>query len=148
MRKKRGDVERTGVQVPIRRPRRIRGGGCSASECHRSGDGNSPPWRPDDEYASEVLFDVISSRSALSGPGNDGQRFSHLQFIIHTDIGREEFGQGMTAFWRKIVDEPDAFPPELWQLFLQSSLTALGEKCRPVCVGMTWRRLITTGAMR
>ncbi|CAN0518077.1 unnamed protein product, partial [Laminaria digitata] len=35
--------------------------------------GNAPPWRPDDEYASEVLFDVISSRSALSGPGNDGQ---------------------------------------------------------------------------
>ena len=54
----------------------------------------------------------------------------------------------MTAFWRRIVDEPDAFPPEFWQLFLQSSLTALGEKCRPVCVGMTWRRLITAGAMR
>ena len=34
--------------------------------------GNAPPWRADDEYASEVLFDVISSRSALSGPGNDG----------------------------------------------------------------------------
>ena len=50
--------------------------------------GNTPPWRPDDEYASEVLFDVISSRSALSGPENDGQRFSHLQSIIHTNIGR------------------------------------------------------------
>ncbi|CAN0497252.1 unnamed protein product [Laminaria digitata] len=54
----------------------------------------------------------------------------------------------MTAFWRTIVDEPDAFPPECWQLFLQSSLTALGEKCRPICVGMTWRRLIAAGAMR
>ena len=100
-------------------------------------DGNAPPWRPDDEYASEVLFDVISSRSVLSGPGNDGQRFSHLQSIIHTDIGREEFGKDMTAFWRKIVHEPDAFPPELWRLFLKSSLTALGGKCRRVCVGMT-----------
>ena len=111
-------------------------------------DGNALPWRPDDEYASEVLFDVISSRNALAGPGNDGQRFSHLQSIIHTDIGREEFGKGMTAFWWKIIDEPDAFPPEFWQLFLQSSLTALGGKCRPVCVGMTWRRLIAAGAMR
>ncbi|CAN0598374.1 unnamed protein product, partial [Laminaria digitata] len=64
--------------------------------------GNAPPWRPDDEYASEVLFDVISSRSALSDPGDDGQRFAHLQSIIHTDIGREEFGKGMTAFWRRI----------------------------------------------
>ena len=95
-------------------------------------DGNAPLWRPDDEYTSEVLFDVISSRSALSGPGNDGQRFAYLQSIIHTDIGREEFGRGMTAFWRRLVDEPDAFPPEFWQLFLQPSLIALGEKCRPV----------------
>ncbi|CAN0286361.1 unnamed protein product, partial [Laminaria digitata] len=39
-------------------------------------------------------------------------------------------------------------PPEFWQLFLQSSLTTLGRKCRPVCVGMTWRRLITAGAMQ
>ena len=108
-------------------------------------DGNAPPWRPTNAYTSEVLFDVISSRSALSGPGNDDPRFVHLQFIIHTDIGREEFGRGMTAFWRRIVDEPDAFPPEFWQLFLQSSLTTLGEKCRLVCVGMTWRRLITAG---
>ena len=87
-------------------------------------DGNAPPWRPDDDYASEVLFDVISSRSAVSGPGNDGQRFSHLQSILHTIIGREEFGKGMTAFWRRIVDEPDAFPVEFWELFSQSSLTA------------------------
>ena len=111
-------------------------------------DRNAPPWRPDDEYTSEVLFDVINSWSALSGPGNDGQRFAHLQSIIQTDIGREEFGSGMTAFWRRIVDEPNAFPTEFWQLCLQLSLTALGEKCRPVCEGMTWRRLITAGAMR
>ena len=40
-------------------------------------------------------FDVIiSSRSAISGPGNDGQRFAHRQSIIHIDIdiGVEEFG--------------------------------------------------------
>ena len=51
-------------------------------------DGNAPPWRPDNEYTSEVSFDVISSRSALSGPGNDGQRFANLQRIIHTNIGK------------------------------------------------------------
>ena len=111
-------------------------------------DGNAPPWRPDGEYASEVLFDVINSRSTVSGSGNDGQRLAHLPSIIHTDMGREEFGRGIATFSRRIVDEPDAFPPEFWQLFLLSSLTRLGGKCRPVCVGMTWRRLITAGAMR
>ena len=109
-------------------------------------DGNAPPCRPDDEYASEVLFDGSSSRSVLSRPGNDGQRFGHLQSVIHTDIRREEFGRGVTAFWRRIVDEPDASPPVFWQLFLQSSLTVLRGKCRSVCVGIPWRMLIT--AMR
>ena len=33
----------------------------------------------------------------------------------------------MTAFWRRIVDEPDAFSPEFWQLLLQPSLTAFGK---------------------
>ena len=88
-------------------------------------DGNAPPWRPDD--------DAISSRGALSGPGNDGQRFSHLRSIILTDIGRQEFGRGMTACGPRIVDEPDAFPPEFWQPFLQSSLTTLGGKV-PACL--------------
>ena len=30
--------------------------------------GNAPPWRPDDEYASEVLLDVISSRTPSQAP--------------------------------------------------------------------------------
>ena len=42
-------------------------------------DGNAPPWRQGDENASEVLFDIINSRSALSGPGNDGQRFDLIR---------------------------------------------------------------------
>ena len=73
-----------------------------------------------------MLFDVINSRTTLSGPGNDGQQFVHLQSINQTDIGREEFGSGMAAFWPRIVDEPCAFPPAVWQIFLQSSLTARG----------------------
>ena len=46
------------------------------------------------------------------------------------------------------MDEPDAFRPEVWELFLPSSLTALGKKCRLVCLGMTWRRFIAEGTMR
>ena len=99
----------------------------------------------DNEYTTEVFFYVSSSRSALSSPGNDGQRFAYLQSITHTT---EEFGQVMAAFWRRLVDEKDPFPPEVWQLLLQSSLTALGERCRPVRRGMTWMRLITGGTMR
>lgn len=38
----------------------------------------------------------------------------------------------MKNFWLRIVDEPDAFPPDLWQLFLWSTLATLGYNCRPV----------------
>lgn len=42
----------------------------------------------------------------------------------------------MTDFWRRIVDEPDTFPPGFWQLFfLQTSLTALGGKAPSVLRG-------------
>ena len=94
-----------------------------------------------------MLFDIINSRSAVSGPGNDGQRFFvHLQSITHTNFEREELGWVMTASWRRIADEPDALPPEVWQL-LQSSLTHWGENTGPVRVGMVWKRRITAGAL-
>lgn len=31
-------------------------------------DGSVVPWRPDEEYVSQVFFDTISPRSALSTP--------------------------------------------------------------------------------
>ena len=62
----------------------------SATEAEK---GSAAPWRPNDEYASLVLFEIIiSSRRVLTGPRNDGPRFSHLQSIIHPNIGRKEFG--------------------------------------------------------
>ena len=90
-------------------------------------DGNTLPWRPDNEYTSDVLFNVISLRSGLLGPGNDG---SHAcsPLSLPTSEG-SSWVRGITSVWKRLVDEPDAFPPEFWQLFLQSSLTALGEKC-------------------
>ena len=111
-------------------------------------EGSGPTWRPEGEFKPQVTFEVINSRNAQSGAGSDGLCFSHLQCIIRTQFGQEHFGAGIEAFWRRIVDEPDAFPPEFRELFLQSNLTALGAKCRPFCVGMTWRRFITAGTMR
>ena len=111
-------------------------------------EGSDPNWHPDEEFDPQVTFEVINFRNGLSGAGSDGLRFSHLQSIIRTGFGREKFGTGMEAFWRRIIDNPSTFPPEFWQLFLQSNLTASGEKCRPFCVGMTWRRLLAAGTMR
>ena len=47
-------------------------------------EGRGPTWRPEGEFNPQVAFEVINSRSALSGSGSDGLRFSHLQSIIRT----------------------------------------------------------------
>ena len=90
----------------------------------------------------------VQKNNLIRSWGSDGLRFSRLQSVIRTGFGREKFGTGIEAFWRRIFDDPGAFSPEFRQLFLQSKLTALGGKCRPVCVGMTWRRLLAVGTMR
>lgn len=69
--------------------------------------------------------------SALEGPYRAPKptvNGAHLPSIMHTDIGRDEFCHGMTAFWRRMVDETDVFLAEIWQLFLQASLSTLGER--------------------
>ena len=70
----RGDAEHIGGQVPPEDHAAVPAAAAAAvlARATEVEHGNAPPWRADDEYASEVLFDVISSRSALSGPGNDG----------------------------------------------------------------------------
>ena len=90
-------------------------------------------------------LEVIHSRNALSDAGSNVLHFSHSQPIIMTGYGREKFGADI---WRRIIDDPGAFPPECWQLFLSSNLTALGGKGRPVCVGMTWSLPLAAGTMR
>ena len=95
-----------------------------------------------------MLLAVFESRSSNSGAGKDGQRFSHLKSIVNTRIGQEKLSEASSSLWRKLVDDPNAFPPEFWTLWKQSSLIALGEKCRPVCIGVTWRRLFAAGIVR
>ena len=104
----------------------------------------------DSNTSSTRKCSTTSSRAeALTdGAGNDGQRFSHLKSIVNTEIGREEFTEALSSLWRKLVNAPNTFPPEFWTLWKQSSRIALGEKNRPVCIEMTWRRLIAAGIVR
>ena len=59
---------------------------------------SGPTWRPEGEFNSQVAFEVINTRNALSGAGSDGLRFSHLRSIIRTQFGHERFGAGIEAF--------------------------------------------------
>lgn len=75
-------------------------------------EGSAPQRCPGNEYASRVLFEVLSSSSALLGPGYDGQRFALLHGIIHPELWRSGFGPDMAKFWKGPLDELDVFPPE------------------------------------
>lgn len=128
-----------------RRPHcRLRGGSGGADKHYRNKPSERSPWRPD-KYASQLLFDIVNSRSPLSGPGNDSQCFAHSRSIIRTPIGRKELGKGMAVFWQKFACSSDAFRSEFWEMFLQPILTELGGTCRQLCVGMAWERLVTEG---
>lgn len=35
---------------------------------------SAPSWRLNDEYSSQVLIQIVSAQSALTGPDKDGQR--------------------------------------------------------------------------
>ena len=85
-----------------------------AANAFDSEEGSGPKWRPEREFDPHTALEVINSRNALSGAGGDGLRFSHLQSIIRTSFGREKFGAGIEAFWRRIIDDSGAFPPEFW----------------------------------
>ena len=75
-------------------------------------EGIGPNWRPEEEFDPHVALEVINSRNALSGAGSDSLCFSLLQSKIITGFGREKFAAGIEAFWRRIIDDPNAFPPE------------------------------------
>ena len=65
-----------------------------------------------EQFNPQVAFEDINSCNALSEAGSDGLRFSHLQSIIRTQFGQEHLDAGTEAFWRRMVDERDAFPLE------------------------------------
>lgn len=98
------------------------------------GSGEDAAWRSEDEYKPQTIIDVMKSRNALSAVGNEDIRFSHLQCLLNTPEGKERFGPARGSFWRRIVEQSDAFPLEFWELVPQSNLTALGVKGHPVCL--------------
>ena len=112
------------------------------------GDGGDAEEQPVEDLDPQILLDVIRGRSALSAAGNDGLRFSHLQRVVGTEVGKNEFPAAIHGLWRRIMEDSDAVPSEFWALFLQANLTALGPKCRPICVGSTMRRMLSAGAAR
>lgn len=107
--------------------------------------GGGTGWQLETNLDPGVSIEVINSRHALPGAGNDNLRFSHLQYVVNTAVGKD-IAAANRAFWRRKMEDPDAFPPKLWIILLQVSLAALGEKCRPVCVCLAMRPVLEAGA--
>lgn len=78
-------------------------------------DGSFLPWDPNYSFTPQVFFDVIGCRSAPPGLGKLRTTIC-APAVFSTP--REELGRGMTACWRRIADDLNAFPPEVWQFFL------------------------------
>ena len=143
-------MEDTSDQVPLRKDHAAVSAATAkavlASATERE-DGNAPPWRPDDEYASEALFDVISSRSAHLGPGKDGQRLltCNPSSTLDRAGGVRKGHDNLLAENRRRAGRAAA---RVLTALLAVEPHRTGGKLPAVCVGMAWRRLTTAGAMR
>ena len=94
-------------------------------------EGSVPNWRPKEEFDLHVALTRYQARRVMVYASHTFRRSSRPASVARS------LKLASRLFWRRIFDDPRAFPPEFWQLFLQSDLTALEGKCRPVCVGMT-----------
>ena len=110
-------------------------------------DGSGPNWRRREEFVPQVALEVISFSQRVIRRGKRRPTFFTLAANNQGWLRAQKLELALKFIWRKVIDDPNAFPPESWQLFLPSNLIALGEKRHPVCVGMTWRRLLAAGTM-
>lgn len=55
---------------------------------------------------------VIMTKVGTSAPRLDGLCFTHLQFLLGTAIGKIIFPESIRPFWKRVVDDPNAFPSE------------------------------------
>lgn len=105
-------------------------------------------WRRENAFDPDLVSAVLKSRSALLGAGHIDICFSRLQCVVNTAVGKYKCGAVIEAFWRRIMKGPDVLPCNLWDMFLQVSLTTLRKQCRPICLGSTMQRLLAAGAVR
>lgn len=83
-----------------------------------SGEGNAPHVALRGRNTPSIVFCFIEYHNALSGAGSDGLCVSSLRSFVSTKFGMEHFGKNIGAYWRRSVDEPGAFPSEIWEATL------------------------------
>ena len=79
-----------------------------------------------------------------TGLGNGGQRFS---LVCHPDRRARGFRPGHESLLTEHRRPTGRVPAGYLAALLAAEPHLIGVKCRPVGVGMTWRRLITAGTM-
>ena len=103
-----------------------------------SGSGGSKLLRPGGREWSQLapagkILPTGGRRGHQCSQLRSGKRrpaLSRLQSIIRTGFGCEKFGAGLEAFWRRIIDDPNAFPPEFLQT--PSRLNSGSSFCNPI----------------
>ena len=109
-------------------------------------------WRPSLKFDVFGLIDVIMSKAGIR------QRLGWTVFascthspspqsLLATDVGDPKFAEAIRPLWRRAGEGPQRPPTITLVFFLQSNRTALGQKCRPICVG-TMRHLLAVATVR
>ena len=87
--------------------------------------GGDEAWRTDFEFDVHGLVSVAMSKANTSRPGLDDLRFVHLLPLLFTALGKAKVLYIVRPFWRCVVEDVNAPPPESWFLLSQSNLMSL-----------------------
>lgn len=89
-------------------------------------EGSGPTWRAKESLALRGLSISSTLAAHYQERGVKICAFRTSSPLPGPNYEKKYFGTDIETFWKRMVDEPDAFPPEFWKLFLQSNLTAMG----------------------
>ena len=94
-------------------------------------------------FAEATVKAVIKKANPQSAAaGTSGLRYNHLQAALY-----DELVEDLAAF-ATLVFSSHVQPQVLWTLHTSATLSALGQKARPVACGDVLRRVISAGFCR
>ncbi|CAN0053236.1 unnamed protein product, partial [Ectocarpus fasciculatus] len=93
----------------------------------------------EEPFELKFIKQSVNKANPQSAPGPDGLRFSYLQASGMSD----DFSETLADFSYKVFYYGDELPDLFWDLHTSASLSALGEKKRPIAVGGVLRRIIS-----
>ena len=97
----------------------------------------------------DLIYSVLMAADPLSAAGPSGLRYVHLQDAVRATGGKaSSLVAALARVQHTLLSSPRTLPPAFWALHSSATLSALGDKARPIACGDVLRRLISSATLR